>query len=64
MSLVFSLIGFFYLKHGKRVVDMKFAIAGILLVIFGYFTPTIAWTIGVGVLLCAAPFIPMGQKPL
>ncbi len=53
-----------YLKHGKRVAEMKFAICGMLLIIFGYFTPNIWWTIGIGILLCAGPFVPMGQKPL
>ncbi len=52
-----------YLKRGKKNVEMKFAIFGMLLIIFGYFTPNIWWTIGIGLLLCFGPFLPMGQKP-
>lgn len=55
-SVLFSLIGFMYLKHGKKAVEMKFAISGILLVVFGYFTPSVPWTVGVGIILCASPF--------
>lgn len=54
---MFSLVGFLYLKQGKKNAEMKYAIAGILLVVFGYFTPSVAWTIGIGILLSAAPFL-------
>ncbi len=59
VSVVTSLIGFFYLKHGKRNADMKFAIFGMLLMVYSYFTPSVLWSAGIGVLLAAGPFLPM-----
>jgi hypothetical protein len=56
-ALVFGCLGLMYLKHAKKAIAMRFAITGILLVVFGYFTPSVAWTIGIGVVLALTPFV-------
>ena len=56
-SLLFSVIGLFYFKYAKRNSELKFAVVGALLMAFGYFTPNIWWTIGVGIAIGAIPFV-------
>lgn len=58
VALLFSAVGFVYMSFGKRRTEPKFFIVGALLLAYSYFTPTLAWNIGVGILLSAVPFLP------
>lgn len=58
VALIFSAVGFVYLSFGKKTTRPKYFISGALLLAYSYFTPTLAWNIGVGLLLSAIPFLP------
>ena len=57
VSLIFSAIGFVYFSYGKKQAQFKLMVCGLGLMVYSYFTPTIIWNIGVGVVLSALPFI-------
>jgi len=56
-ALVFSALGFVYFSYGKKQTKMPLVITGGLLMGYSYFTPTLAWNIGVGLLLALLPLI-------
>ncbi len=58
VALFFSAVGFVYFSFGKKQTQPKFFITGAALFVYSYFTPTLAWNIGVGILLAAVPFLP------
>ena len=55
-SLVFSTVGLFVFRKGKRETEIKLMVIGILLMGYTYFThgPLADW--GVGVALCALAY--------
>lgn len=55
--VVFSGVGFVYFSYGKRMTEPRFMLSGAALFAYSYFTPSIAWTVGLGLLISAVPFI-------
>lgn len=55
-TILFSFIGIAYFSYGKKE-SQYFRLAGVLLLVFPYFISSLLWTIIIGVILCAAPFL-------
>ena len=55
--LVFSGVGYVYFSYGKRQSKLQIMVCGLILMVYTYFVDSLATTIGVGVVLTAAPFI-------
>ena len=55
--LIFSSAGLIYIKYGKTSGEMRFVVAGVLLLVYGYFTPSIAWSIILGAIFAVSPFV-------
>jgi hypothetical protein len=58
-SVLFSVVGLAYLRFGKRRTEPKFYFVGAVLLVYSYAMPSLAWNIGVGILLTAVPFLPL-----
>ena len=56
ISILISSIGFGYFIYGKKQSDFYFLIAGLILIVYPYFTKGV-FIIIVGVLLLLAPFV-------
>jgi len=56
LSLMVSLIGSAYLMYGKRQMEMRFVAAGVGLMFFSYFVPSLLVTALVATLIAASPF--------
>jgi hypothetical protein len=56
-SLLFSVVGLFLMREGKRQVDYQKAIMGIILMFYSYFISSTIWVWVVGILLTAAGYI-------
>lgn len=54
---LFSGIGYIYFSFGRRQARPKVMLCGIALMGYSYFTSTVGWTVGVGVLFSVAPFV-------
>ena len=54
LSLIPSGIGFVLFIYGKKQARMPYLVAGIVLMVYPIFTPTVLSLVGVGVLVCAA----------
>lgn len=62
LSIVFGIIGMFYLSYGKRHDDKNmFMYGGVGLMVFPYFVDTLANTILIGLLLIVVPFFLRGE---
>ena len=59
VTLIFSAVGFVYFAYGKKQAEFRFMACGMALMIYSYFVSSLAWNIGVGVLLSAAVFLPV-----
>ena len=57
-ALIFSAVGFVYCSFGKKTTQPKFFFPGVGLLFYSYLTPSLAWNIGVGILLSVVPFLP------
>ncbi len=55
-SLIFSTVGFYVLREGRKRPDFKLILTGIALMAFSYFTngPLLDW--GTGLILCAVAY--------
>jgi uncharacterized membrane protein YjjB (DUF3815 family) len=56
LALFFSTVGFSYLIYGKKRQAWSFALAGMVLMAFGYFVDSLWLTVLIGGALTAAPF--------
>ena len=57
VMLIFSGIGFVYLSYGRKLGEFDFIISGVLLMVYSYFTPSVLWTVIVGAIITAIPYI-------
>ena len=57
LALLFGAVGSGYLVYAKKQYSGRFAIFGILLVVFPYFVSNALATLVVGAVLAAAPFV-------
>ena len=57
ISLLFSLIGYFAWRHGRRESDIRALIIGITLMFYPYLVPNVWAMFGVGVALTAGLFL-------
>ena len=56
-SVFLGIIGMGYIAYGRRAQHPVALIAGVLLCVFPYFVDTLAWTIVIGAVLLALPFV-------
>lgn len=56
-AVLFSLVGLVYLKQGREQADVTRIVCGIALMAYTFFVSGTLYTVLVGVLLTAAPFI-------
>ena len=59
VMIITSLVGLLYVRYGKRMTLVRFIAFGIMLMTYSYVTPGFGWTLGVGILLAAGPFLPI-----
>jgi len=57
LSLIPSGIGFVLFIYGKKQARMPHLIAGIVLMVYPIFTPTVLSLVGVGVLVCGVLWV-------
>jgi hypothetical protein len=57
LSLIPSGIGFVLFIYGKKQARMPHLVAGIVLMVYPIFTPTVWSLVGVGVLVCVALWV-------
>jgi hypothetical protein len=57
LSFLFSAVGFVYFSFGRRTINPRVMLTGMVLMGYSYFTPTPLWTLGIGAVLTALPFI-------
>ena len=55
--LIFSSVGLVYLNYGRKLGELRYVLTGIMLLLYGYFTPSLAWAVGLGVLLAVLPYV-------
>ncbi len=55
-SFIFSVVGLYVFRKGKKDLDTPRTFIGIALMIYSYFTPTPLLTWGVGFALCSAAY--------
>ena len=55
--MIAGAVGVGYLAYGKKKAKLVPAICGILLMAYPYFTDNVWILLGVGIALCAAPFV-------
>ncbi len=53
-SLVFSVIGLGLFRFARKQSDIRRVLVAVTLMGYSYFTPNLAWNLGVGLVLCAA----------
>ena len=53
LSIVLGFVGLALFLYGRRTARMPHIVAGLLFMVYPYFTPTIEWTFGVGVAIGA-----------
>ncbi len=51
-GLIFSTIGLWMLREGKKRADLRIVMLGLVLMIYSYFTPNHWWDWGIGIALC------------
>lgn len=56
LSILFGAIGTGMFMYGRKQVDLRFVIAGVVLMIFPYFTPGVLSETIVGAIVTACPF--------
>jgi len=56
-SILFGIIGIGLTRYGRATGDIQRVIIGVLLMVYSFFTPTTAWTVGVGAALCVAAYL-------
>jgi hypothetical protein len=54
LSLIPSGVGFVLFIYGKKQARMPYLVAGIVLMVYPIFTPTVLSLVGVGATVCAA----------
>ena len=59
VTLIFSAVGFVYFAYGKKQQEFRFMALGMALMTYTYFVSSLAWNIGVGVVLTVAAFLPV-----
>lgn len=58
-GFIFSGVGFVYMSYGKKMQRLSYLLCGVTLMIYPYFTDSLAPLIGIGAVLSAVPwFIP------
>lgn len=55
-SLIFSIVGIYVFRKGKKEAHTPHVYIGLALMIYGYFTPTAIMAWGVGAALCGAAY--------
>ena len=56
-GIFISLIGFGFLRYGKKRPDGDAIVTGLVLMIYPYFITSIAWSISIGIAVCALYFL-------
>ncbi|HQZ37532.1 MAG: hypothetical protein IT180_15975 [Acidobacteria bacterium] len=56
-AVFFGIVGSGYFLYGRRATNPVALVAGFLLCVFPYFIDSFAWTMVVGIVLLAAPFL-------
>ena len=56
-ALIFSAVGLGYFRYGKKQAEPRMMIIGLGLMVYSYFTPTIAWNVIAGAALSALPLV-------
>jgi len=56
-AVFFGIVGSAYILYGRRTLNPVALVAGVLLCAFPYFVDTFLWTMVVGIVLLAAPFV-------
>ena len=56
-SVFLGIIGAGYVMYGRRAQNPVALVAGVLLCVFPYFVDGLAWTLLIGAVLLAAPFL-------
>ena len=57
VGLVFSGAGWVYFSYGRRLAKLELIVCGLSLMIYPYFVSTVPWSLAVGAVLSALPFI-------
>ncbi len=55
-GFIFSIIGWFVFREGKRRTNIHIVIIGLLLMLYSIFTPTALWTWITGLALCVIAY--------
>jgi hypothetical protein len=55
-SLLFSAVGYFYIKRGRAESDVTRIVCGALLLLFPYFVSKTLYIVAVGLAISAAPY--------
>jgi hypothetical protein len=56
-GFIFSGVGFVYFSYGRKQVNVPIAICGVALMGYPYVAPTVIWSIVIGGVLSALPFV-------
>lgn len=56
-GLFVSSVGFVLFKYGRKQQRPPQMVGGLLLMVFPYFIPSVAWMLAVGTLLCALVWV-------
>lgn len=56
-AIFFGILGSGYVMYGRKAKHTVALVAGVLLCVFPYFVDGLTWTLLVGLLLAAAPFV-------
>jgi hypothetical protein len=57
LGIVAGAVGMAYIVYGRRQAKFSAVIAGVLLCAYPYFVDSALWTVVVGAVLVAAPFV-------
>lgn len=56
-AVFFGILGSGYFLYGRRAQNAVALVSGVLLCVFPYFVDSLLWTMVVGLMLAAAPFV-------
>ena len=55
-NFLFSIIGFALFRYAQKQLNIRGVAIGVALMGYGYFMPSLPWTIGVGIVLCTVAY--------
>lgn len=56
-GIFISLVGFVFLRYGKKMADGPAIVVGLVLMIYPYFIGSLGWSIFTGIAICVVYFL-------